>query len=79
MGLVVYRYRTKVIVGPWRFTREAAATDAVKARQARYHDGSLDWKVPGEIEVQRQAAAQHERPTSKRGSRIFPKRLVLTR
>lgn len=71
VGLVVYRYRTKALVGPWRFTREAAATDAVQARQAGYHDGSLDWKVPGEIEVQRQAAALHERPTSKRAAQIL--------
>lgn len=47
-----YRYRTSVLVGPWRDTREEAVADAVRSNQARMdgsHDGLL-WLVPGAIE-----------------------------
>lgn len=47
-----YRYRTKVLVGPWRVTPEEAAEDAIRARQAhREAEGEpLRWLVCGEIE-----------------------------
>ena len=47
-----YRYRTKVLVGPWRATPVEAAEDAIRARQAhRERDGEpLRWLVCGEIE-----------------------------
>lgn len=48
-----YRYRTSVLVGPWRGSREKAVGDAVRARQARLGEAGdeLVWLVPGEIEV----------------------------
>lgn len=48
-----YRYRTCVLVGPWRVTREQAVADAVRSKQAR-SDGSAEgtiWLVPGRIEA----------------------------
>lgn len=47
-----YRYRTKVLVGPWRATPVEAADDAIRARQAkREAQGEpLSWLVCGEIE-----------------------------
>ena len=40
-----YRYRSQVLHGPWRATREAAIADAVRVRQARRaDDGSLVWE-----------------------------------
>ena len=46
-----YRYRTTVLVGSWRSTREAAIEDAIKARQAaRGDEDQVDWIVPGKIE-----------------------------
>lgn len=48
-----YRYRTSVLVGPWRDTREQAVADAVHSNQARI-DGSgedIVWLVPGRIEA----------------------------
>ena len=48
-----YRYRTPVLTGPWRDTRDAAIRDAIAARQARAEGPlpeSLEWTVPGEIE-----------------------------
>jgi hypothetical protein len=52
-----YRYRTPVLTGPWRESREDAAGDAVRAKQAQ-PDGEqpfgLKWIVPGEIEVRRE-------------------------
>ena len=47
-----YRYRTCVLVGPWRGSRSEAAGDAIRSRQARPKDGGedLEWLVPGQIE-----------------------------
>ena len=47
-----YRYRTCVLVGPWRSSRSEAAGDAVRTRQAKPKDGGegLEWLVPGRIE-----------------------------
>ena len=48
-----YRYRTTVLVGSWRPSREAAIDDAIKAKQAaRESDGpnGISWIVPGRIE-----------------------------
>ena len=48
-----YRYRTSVLVGQWRRTREQAAQDAVTAKQARresHGPDRLQWIVPGTIE-----------------------------
>jgi hypothetical protein len=47
-----YRYRTGVLVGPWRDTREQAVADAVRSNQARIDGsgGDLLWLVPGRIE-----------------------------
>ncbi len=57
--MALYRYRTCAILGPWRHSPEEAAADAVKARQAKWTEGGerLDWLVPGEIEMERRAAA----------------------
>ncbi|MBX3562700.1 MAG: hypothetical protein KF780_12920 [Sphingomonas sp.] len=48
-----YRYRTRVLIGPWRDTAERAAADAVRSRQARFEadDAGLVWLVPGTIEL----------------------------
>ena len=49
-----FRYRTPVLTGRWRDSREAALRDAVKANQAQEdarEPGGLRWLVPGEIEV----------------------------
>ena len=46
-----YRYRTTVLVGSWRPTREAAIADAIKAKQAaRGDEDEINWIVPGKIE-----------------------------
>jgi hypothetical protein len=46
-----YRYRTCVLVGPWRRSRRQAQKDAVAANQAQpAPDGELEWRVPGLIE-----------------------------
>jgi hypothetical protein len=47
-----FRYRTAVLVGLWRDTRERACNDAVRAGQAKtVGDGEvLEWVVPGSIE-----------------------------
>jgi hypothetical protein len=50
----LYRYRTPVLVGPWRRTERQAELDALRARQARRDDRdrqSLLWLVPGRIEA----------------------------
>lgn len=49
-----YRYRTKVLVGPWRATPDKAAKDAFRAGQAhREAEGEpLRWLVCGRIESQ---------------------------
>jgi hypothetical protein len=49
----LYRFRTSVLVGPWRKTERQAVIDAVRARQARRDDRDrqvLRWLVPGKIE-----------------------------
>lgn len=47
-----YRFRTRVLVGPWRATPHEAVEDAIRARQAhREAEGAqLRWLVRGEIE-----------------------------
>ena len=48
-----YRYRTSVLAGRWRDSREAALRDAVNANQAVIDDSAPDgarWLVNGEIE-----------------------------
>ena len=48
-----YRYRTSVLVGSWRPSRELAIDDAIKAKQAaRESEGAngISWIVPGRIE-----------------------------
>lgn len=50
-----YRYRTKVLVGSWRNTRQQAVEDALKAGQARLGDGegdtaTIEWIIKGFIE-----------------------------
>ena len=48
-----FRYRTSVLVGSWRQSREAAIEDAVKAKQAAREDAdqaAIKWIVPGKIE-----------------------------
>lgn len=55
-----YRYRTPALTGRWRESRQAAADDAVKARQAVADTGAVDglcWLVPGEIEERDNGAA----------------------
>lgn len=48
---VMYRYRTKVVTGPWAPTYGAAIDDAIRAGQARVGaGGQIEWIVPGEIE-----------------------------
>lgn len=49
-----YRYRTAILVGPWRESRLEAERDAVAARQARFEEGNggtLIWRCPGTIEA----------------------------
>lgn len=47
-----YRYRTAVLLGPWRNSAGDAEADAVDAGQAlREADNRLRWRVPGRIEV----------------------------
>jgi hypothetical protein len=48
-----YRYRTSVLTGPWRESREEALCDAVRAKQAEIEDDNVSrvrWIVPGVIE-----------------------------
>ncbi len=48
-----YRYRTAVLVGRWRRSRDLAIEDAIVAKQARREAGDpsgLKWIVPGQIE-----------------------------
>ena len=48
-----FRYRTGVLVGPWRAGRGQAEEDARRAGQARAGAaGGLIWLVPGEIEAE---------------------------
>lgn len=49
----LYRYRTPVLVGPWRKTARQALLDALRARQARRDERDrqvVHWLVPGGIE-----------------------------
>jgi hypothetical protein len=49
----LYRYRTPVLVGPWRKSARQAEIDAMRARQARRDDRdrqAMLWLVPGQIE-----------------------------
>lgn len=48
----LYRYRTPVLVGPWRNSRRQALLDALRARQVRRdeRDDDVRWLVPGGIE-----------------------------
>lgn len=49
----LYRFRTSVLVGPWRKTARQAVLDAVRAKQARRDARSREavhWLVPGRIE-----------------------------
>jgi hypothetical protein len=46
-----YRYRTRVLVGDWQASTEAAIDDAIRAGQARVDPGGeVRWVVPGRIE-----------------------------
>lgn len=47
-----YRYRTAILIGPWRDSRLKAETDAVAMRQGDFSgpNGAFEWKVAGEIE-----------------------------
>jgi hypothetical protein len=47
-----FRYRTCVLIGPWRDSREQAERDATSSKQANPSpegDG-ISWVVPGAIE-----------------------------
>jgi hypothetical protein len=49
----LYRYRTTVLVGPWRKTARQAVLDALHANQARRDERDREmvrWLVPGRIE-----------------------------
>ena len=52
MGLrCCYRYRTPVLMGPWRRQPDRALDDAVLAGQARRDEqGLVSWRVEGTIE-----------------------------
>lgn len=47
-----FRYRTSVLLGPWRSRREQAVADAIRSGQAdRAETGArLVWRVNGMIE-----------------------------
>ena len=54
-----HRFRTAVLIGEWRETREQAYADALRTRQARMDErmpNRLVWTVPGEIETDRARA-----------------------
>lgn len=49
-----YRYRTAILVGPWRDSRLKAECDAVAAGQAEFEGaklGNLIWRATGSIEA----------------------------
>ena len=59
-----YRYRTPVLTGRWRDSREAALRDAVKANQAQEDErvpGGVRWLVPGDIEEDESGSTLKER------------------
>ena len=45
-----YRYRTAVLTGPWRNSRDEALADAERAQQVRVEEAEPHWLVPGWIE-----------------------------
>jgi len=45
-----YRYRTRVLIGPWRATPDRALADALAARQARIEEDGFRWIVDGKVE-----------------------------
>jgi hypothetical protein len=47
-----FRYRTCVLVGPWRAARAEALADAVRSKQAipAEQGGEIEWRVSGTIE-----------------------------
>lgn len=57
-----YRYRTGVLVGPWRTSRALAVADAIRSNQAEPGaDGDdLTWRVSGRIEVS--SAVEQRKP-----------------
>ena len=64
MTAIRYRYRTSVLAGRWRESREDALRDAINAHQALDDTSSPDgvrWLVNGEIEEQESASALIER------------------
>ena len=59
-----YRYRTTVLTGRWRDSRDAALRDAIAANQALEDAGSsggVRWLVPGEIEEDESGSGLKER------------------
>ena len=64
MATARYRYRTSVLAGRWRDSRDDALRDAVRAHQALADPGApggLRWLVHGEIEEQESASDLIER------------------
>lgn len=59
-----YRYRTAVLVGPWRDSDAEATRDAANAGQIVFEEGTgnFRWVVPGTIEESR----SRERPRAQR-------------
>jgi hypothetical protein len=54
----LYRYRTPVLVGPWRKSARQAVLDALHAHQARRDERereTVHWLVPGRIEEMEKA------------------------
>ena len=49
-SLECFRYRTCVLVGPWRRRAEKALDDALEAGQAQIGAAGLSWNVNGMIE-----------------------------
>ena len=55
-----FRYRTPVLTGRWRDSRDGALRDAINAHQAVPEPGAADgvrWLVPGDIEEEATDAA----------------------
>ena len=49
-----FRYRTALLLGPWRSSPEDAVEDAVRrgvARRVRGSPDAVEWLFPGEIEL----------------------------
>lgn len=57
-----YRYRTCVLVGPWRDAVQEAARDAIRSGQARLDrsGAGLSWSVPGTIEQEDEEVTGHD-------------------